>query len=328
MRRRDFITVIAGSAAVWPLTARAQQLGTKVARIGLLMPVSAASAAQNVAALRRGLHELGYVEGQNIGIEQRYTDGRDELLPELAAELVKLDVDIIVTWGTGSTRAAKQATTTKPIVMAAIADPIGTGIVTNIARPGQNVTGLSSTSLDIDAKRLEMLRQLVPTAKRIGALWNPANPVSALILKQTKAAADTLGLELVPVAAHVADEFAEAFATLAQARLDALTVQTEVVLLDRKIPILEFAAKQRLPATYGFRDFVDAGGLMFYGPSWLDLFRRAATYIDKILKGAKPGDLPIEQPTKFELILNLKTARELGLSIPQALLATADEVIE
>ena len=274
MRRRDFITVIAGSAAVWPLTARAQQLDTKVARIGLLMPVSAASAAQNVAELRRGLHELGYVEGQNIDIEQRYTDGRDELLPELAAELVKLDVDIIVTWGTGSTKAAKQATTTKPIVMAAIADPIGTGIVTSIARPGQNVTGLSSTSLDIDAKRLELLRQLVPTAKRIGALWNPANPVSALILKQTKAAADTLGLELVPVAAHVADEFAEAFATLAHARLDALTVQTEVVLLDRKIPILEFAAKQRLPATYGFRDFVDAGGLMFYGPSWLDLFRR------------------------------------------------------
>jgi putative ABC transport system substrate-binding protein len=328
MRRRDFITLLGTAATAWPVGARAQQLSTKVARIGLLMPVSAASAAQNVAALRRGLRELGYVEGQNIGIEQRYTDGRDELLPELAAELVKLDVDIIVTWGTGSTRAAKQATTTKPIVMAAIADPIGTGIVTSIARPGQNVTGLSSTSLDIDAKRLEMLRQLVPTAKRIGALWNPANPVSALILKQTKAAADTLGLELVPVAAHVADEFAEAFATLAQARLDALTVQTEVVLLDRKIPILEFAAKQRLPATYGFRDFVDAGGLMFYGPSWLDLFRRAATYIDKILKGAKPGDLPIEQPTKFELILNLKTARELGLSIPQTLLATADEVIE
>ena len=173
-----------------------------------------------------------------------------------------------------------------------------------------------------------MLRQLVPTARRIGALWNPANPVSALILEQTKAAADTLGLELVPVAAHVADEFAEAFATLAQARLDALTVQTEVVLLDRKIPILEFAAKQRLPTTYGFRDFVDAGGLMFYGPSWLDLFRRAATYIDKILKGAEPGDLPIEQPTKFELIINLKTAKSLGITVPQSMLVAADEVIE
>ena len=212
--------------------------------------------------------------------------------------------------------------------MAAIADPIGTGIVTSIARPGQNVTGLSSTSLDIDAKRLELLRQLVPTAKRIGALWNPANPVSALILKQTKAAADALGLELVPVAAHVADEFADAFATLAQARLDALTVQTEVVLLDRKIPILEFAAKQRLSATYGFRDFVDAGGLMFYGPSWLDLFRRGGDLYRQNPERCQARRFANRTADQVRVDSNLKTARELGLSIPQSLLASADEVIE
>jgi len=212
--------------------------------------------------------------------------------------------------------------------MAAIADPIGTGFATNLARPNHNITGLSSISLDIDAKRLGLLKELVPTARRFGALWNPANPVSALILKQTKAAAGTLGLELVPAGVSETDNFTAALATLAQAHLDALTVQTEVALLNNKIRILEFAAEQKLPTTYGYRDFVDAGGLMFYGPSWPDLFRRAAAYIDKILKGAKPTDLPIEQPTKFELIINAKTAKTLGLIIPQTLLATADEVIE
>ena len=197
-----------------------------------------------------------------------------------------------------------------------------------MARPGQNITGLSSIALDIDAKRLQLLKEFVPTASRVGAFWNPVNPVSALTLREAQAAAKALGLEVVPIGVRVADEFEEALATMAKQRPDALTVQTIVVLLDRKERILEFAAKHRLPATYGYREFVDAGGLTFYGPSWPDLFRRAATYVDKILRGAKPADLPIEQPTKFELIINLKTAKALGLDVPPTLLARADEVIE
>ena len=231
-----------------------------MARIGLLIPISANSAAHNVEALRRGLRDLGYVEGQNIAFEHRYSDGRDDLLPSFAAELVRLNVDIIVTWGTPSARAAKQATMTIPVVMAAIADPISTGIVTNLARRGQNITGLSSIALDIDAKRLQLLKEFVPTASRVGAFWNPVNPVSALTLREAQAAAKALGLELVPIGVRVADEFEEALATMAKQRPDALTVQTIVVLLDRKERILEFAAKHRLPATYGYREFVDAGG--------------------------------------------------------------------
>ena len=327
MKRREFITLL-GGAATWPLAVHAEQVSEKVPRIGLLMPVSAAIAAPNVEAFRRGLNDLGYIEGRSITFEYRYADGRDDLHPSLAAELVRLNVDIIVTWGTSATRAAKQTTTTIPIVMAAIADPIGTGMVTNLARPGQNITGLSSFSLDIDAKRLELLNEFVPQAARVGALWNPANPVSALMLARTQEAAKALGLKLLPVGVRVADEFDGAFSTMAKERPDALTVQTEVLLLDRKTKILEFAAEHRLPAIYGFRDFVDGGGLIFYGPSWTDLFRRAATYVDKIIKGTKPGDLPVEQPTKFELVINLKTAKTLGLTVPPQLLATVDAVIE
>jgi len=328
MRRREFIALLGGAAAAWPLAARAQQPTGRLAWIGLLIPVSATSAANNIRAMREGLRDLGYIEGQNIAIEYRYTDGRDDLHAGFAAELVRRKVDVIVTWGTQSARAAKQATCTIPIVMAAIADPIGTGIVSNLARPGENVTGLSSTALDIEAKRLELLKEVVPKAARIGVFWNPGNPVSSLILKQTQAAAKSLGLELVPVGVRIADEFTEAFATMSKAGPDALSVQAEVVLLDRKARILQFAAERLLPAIYGYREFAEAGGLIFYGPSWPHLFRRSATYIDKILKGAKPADLPIEQPTKFELVINLKTAKVLGLTIPQSLLATADEVIE
>ena len=307
--------------------AQAQQAG-RVYRIGLLLPVSAEGAAANVDALRRALRDLGYVEGRNVTFEYRYAQGRDAVIPSLAADLVRLNVDVIVTQGVQAARASKQATTTIPIVMGAIADPVATGIVSSLARPGGNVTGVTSASLELESKRLQLLRDLVPRVSRIGTFWNPLNPLSALILDQTQAAARAMGLELIAVEARITDEFAQAFATMTQARPEALTVPTEVVLFDRRARILEFVARSRLPAVYGYREYVDAGGLMFYGPSWPDLFRRAATYVDKILKGAKPADLPIEQPTKFELVINLKAAKALGLAIPPALLLQADQVVE
>ena len=313
--------------AILPLGAQAQQAG-RVYRIGLLIPVSADGAASNVDAFRRALRDLGYVEGRNAVLEYRYAQGQDAVIPSLAADLVRLNVDVIVTQGVQAARASKQATATIPIVMAAIADPVATGIVSSLARPGGNVTGLTSVSLELEAKRLELLKQLVPRAARIGTFWNPLNPLSALILDQTQAAARVMALELIPVEARITDEFAQAFATMTKARPDALTVPTEVTLFDRRARILEFVARSRLPAIYGYREYVDAGGLMFYGPSWPELFGRAATYVDKILKGAKPADLPIEQPTKFELVINLKTARALGLTIPPSLLARVDHVIE
>ena len=323
----SFILVLAVGILTAPLGADAQR-PAKVPRIGVLMPVSTDAAAPNLEAFRQGLRDLGYVEGRNIAFEYRHARGWDGALPGFATELVRLNVDLILTWGTPAARAAKQATTTIPIVMGAIADPIGTGIVTNLARPGENITGLSSIATDIEGKRLELLRELIPHASRIATLWNPSNPVSTLILKQTRVAADALRIELVPVGVRAASELEAAFAVIARHRPDGLTVQTEVLLLDQKARILDFVTKSRLPAAYGYREFVDAGGLMFYGPSWLDLFRRAAAYVDKILKGAKPADLPIEQPSKFQLVINLKTAKALGFEVPPALLARADEVIE
>jgi putative ABC transport system substrate-binding protein len=292
------------------------------------MPVSPDAAANNVEAFRQGLRDLGYVEGRSVALEYRYARGRDETLAGLAIELVRLNVDLIVTWGTPATRAAKQATTSIPIVMAAIADPIGTGIVTNLGRPGGNVTGVTSISLDLEAKRLELLKTVRPQIVRVATIWNPSNPVSALILKQTQAAAETLRIELLPVGVKAAEEFADGFAAIARHRPDALSVQPEVLLLDHRTRILAFVAANGLPAIYGYREFVDAGGLMFYGPHWPDLFRRSATHVDRILKGSRPGDLPIEQPTKFEFVVNLKAARALGLTVPQTLLLRADQVIQ
>ena len=310
-----------------PLPASARP-PTKIPRIGLLMPVSPDAAAVNIEAFRRGLRDLGYVEGRSVSFEYRYARGRDDALPGLATELVGLKVDLILTWGTPATRAAKQATATIPIVMGAIADPTGTGIVTNLTRPGGNVTGVTSISLELEAKRLELLKAVRPRIVRVATLWNPSNPVSALMLKQTQAAAETLRVEILPVGVKSTSEFADAFATIARHRPDALNVQPEVFLLDQRTRILDFAAASGMPAVYGYREFVDAGGLMFYGPHWPDLFRRSASYVDKILKGTRAGDLPIEQPTKFELVINLKAAKALGLSIPEAVLQRADRILE
>ena len=312
---------------VAPLAADAQP-PAKIPRIGLLMPVSPDTAAINIEAFRQGLRDLGYVEGRSVAFEYRYARGRDDALPGFAAELVRLNVDLILTWGTPAARAAKQATATIPIVIGAIADPTGTWIVTNLARPGGNITGVTSISLELEAKRLELLKALRPQIARVVTIWNPSNPVSALMLKQTQAAAKTLRIELLPVGVNAAREFDDAFATIARHRPDALSVQPEVLLLDQRTRILAFVAASGMPAVYGYREFVDAGGLMFYGPNWPDLFRRSASYVDKILKGAKPGDLPIEQPTKFEFVINMKTVKALGLTVPQSVLLRADQVIE
>jgi putative ABC transport system substrate-binding protein len=322
------LTIVAVALVLAVPLAAAAQPQAKVPRIGMLMPVSADIAAPNIDAFRQGLRDLGYVVGQNVAFEYRYAQGKDNLLPDLAAQLVRLKVDLIVTWGTPSALAAKQATTTIPIVMAAVGDPIGPGIVPSLARPVGNITGLTSIAVDTEAKRLQLLNEVVPKASRVGVLWNPANPFSALVLKQTQVAAQELRIKLLVVGVRVADEFEDAFAAMTGERPDALTVQGEVFLLNHKTRILDFVARSRLPAMYGFREFVDAGGLMFYGPRWPDLFRRAATYVDKILRGAKPGDLPVEQPPKFELVINLKTAKALGLTIPPSLLIRADQVIE
>jgi putative tryptophan/tyrosine transport system substrate-binding protein len=327
VNRREFITLVGGATIAYQPAASAQQRG-KPQRIGLLMPVSAEAAAANVAAFRQGLRDLGYVEGRDVALEYRYANGKDNLLPGFTAELVRVGVDVILTWGTPSARAAKDGTSTIPIVMAAIADPTGTGIVQSLARPGGNVTGLTSIAVEIDGKRLELLREIAPTISRVGVFWNPTNPVGQVLVNQTKLAAASLGLELLLIPIQDVGHFEQAFATFTSERLNGLTVNSDTLFLDNQTRILDFAAQARIPATYPYREFVDAGGLMYYGPNYLDLFRRAATHVDKILKGAAPGDLPVEQPTNFELVVNLKAARALGLAVPQSILVRANEVIE
>jgi len=327
MRRREFITVVGGAIIACLPAAHAQQRG-KPQRIGLLIPVSAQAAAANVAAFRQGLRDLGYTEGRDVALEYRNADGKDNFLPGFAAELVQAGVDVILTWGTPAARAAKEATSKIPIVMAAIADPTGTGIVQSLARPGGNITGLTSIALEIDGKRLEFLRDIAPPLSRVAVFWNPANPVGKLLVNQTKLAADSLGLELLLIPIQEAGQFEQASAAIIRERPNGLTVNSDTLFLDNQSRILDMVAKARIPATYPYREFVDAGGLMYYGPNYPDLFRRAATYVDKILKGTAPSDLPVEQPTKFELVVNLKTAEALGLTVPQSILGRADEVIE
>ena len=327
MKRREFITLV-GGATIACLPAALAQQRAKPQRIGLLIPVSAQAAAANVAAFRQGLRDLGYTEGRDVALEYRNADGRADLLPGFAAELVQAGVNVILTWGTPAARAAKEATSKIPIVMAAIADPTGTGIVQSLARPGGNITGLTSIATEFDGKRLEFLKDIAPTLSRVGVFWNPANPAGKLLVNQTKLAADSLGLQLLLIPIQEVGQFEQASATMIRERPDGLTVNTDLLFLDNRSRILDVVAKARIPASYPFREFVDAGGLIYYGPNYPDLFRRAATYVDKILKGAAPGDLPVEQPTKFELVVNLKTAEALGLTVPQSIFGRADEVIE
>jgi putative tryptophan/tyrosine transport system substrate-binding protein len=330
MDRRTFL---AGTGAVLlaaPLAAEAQQ-AAKVARIGYLV-TSLAARPHLREAFRQGLRDLGYVEGRNVVIEYRDAEGKSERLPALAAELVALKVDVIVTGGgTPTALAAKQATRTLPIVFAFAADPVTSGLVTSLARPGGNVTGLSLLSTELVGKCLELLTQAVPGVSRVAVLWSPGalgERTEKDMLKGADVAGRALGVRLQFVEARGPADFDRAFSDMTKARTGALTVLPSAMFFNERSRLVDLAAKNRLLAVYPGREFVDAGGLMAYGPNAADLFRRAATYVDKILKGAKPADLPVEQPTKFELVINLKTAKALGLTIPQSVLGRADEVIE
>jgi putative ABC transport system substrate-binding protein len=327
MERRGFIEVIAGGLLAAPLTADAQQ-AAKVPRIGFLGNSTAALEANLVGPFREGLRELGYVEGRNILIEYRWAEGKNERLPALIAELIALKVDVIVTAGTPAALAVKKATTSIPLVMAAVGDPIGVGLVASLARPGGNVTGLSAIAPELEGKRLELLREVVPKLSHIAVLWNPDNPFQPGSLKETRAAAQVLGIKVQLLGVRTAEDFPAAFAAILKERPDALLVLADRIFLHNRARIVDFEAKRRLPGMYPYRELVEAGGLMSFGPSYADMHRRAATYVDKILKGAKPADLPVEQPTKFDLVINLKTAKALGLTIPPSLLGRADEVIQ
>jgi putative tryptophan/tyrosine transport system substrate-binding protein len=306
--------------------AHAQQ-PKKVPRIGILLTGSPSSSKEVVEPLQQGLRDLGYTVGQNITIEHRYAEGMAEQLPNLAAELVQLKVDIIVVSGSLSTQAAMNATKTIPIVMTNVNDPVGIGQVTSLAHPGGNVTGLSNVGSDLGGKQLELLKEVSPQVSRVAVLSDSANPGNALWLGEMKVAAQALRITLQPVDVHRPDDFERAFAAIKKERASALSALRNSVNNNYRARIVDFAAKSRLPAMYPDSEFVEVGGLMSYGPNFADLFRRAATYVDKILKGRKPADLPVEQPMKFELIINLKAARQIGLTIPPEVLARADRVI-
>jgi putative ABC transport system substrate-binding protein len=328
MRRRVFISLLGGAAVGWPVAANAQQTA-KIARIGWLGDRPAAG--PRLEAFFQGLRDLDYVEGRNLVIEYRYAEGKPERYPALAAELVALKVDVIVSANTLGTLAAKQATKTIPIVFIGAADPVQSGLVTSLARPGGNATGLSALSPELVGKCLELLTQAVPGVSRVAVLWQPGaqgERTDKDMLKGADVAARALGMRLQFVEARGPTEFDRAFSDMTRARADALTVLGSAMFNNERRRLVDLAAKNRLPAVYSGRASVDAGGLMSYGPNIADLWRRAATYVDKILKGAKPADLPVEQPTKFELVINLKTAKALGLTIPPSLLGRADELIQ
>ena len=334
MDRRACLGTLAGALLAASLAAEAQQV-EKVPRIGVLSPGSPPGAGRNptdlavlFGAFRESLRELGYVEGQNIKIESRWAEGNYDRLPSLAADLVRLKVDVIVTYGTPASQAAKRATGTIPIVMAAIIDPVASGLVTSIARPGGNLTGQSMMSPDLVAKQLEILKEVVPKVSRVALLHNPGNPGNAPEVRHAQDAAGALGVRLQPLGARGPAEIDRAFAAMTNEQASAVIVVVDAVLQENRTRITDLAARHRLPAVYGLSEYAAVGGFLAYGPNRLDMFRHAVTYVDKILKGAKPGDLPIEQPQKFELIVNLRTAKALGLTIPQGLLLRADQVIE
>jgi len=321
MKRREFITLLGGSVALWPLTAHAQ----KVFKIGLLDTGLGANFAVPFVGK---LVELGYVEGKNVVIERRSAEGNAELLAGLAADLVRQQVDVIVTAGTPAGFAAKKATSTIPIVLGANSDPVGVGLVASLARPGGNTTGNSLMAPDLSAKRLEILHTLAPEISRIAILWDSSNPGMAERVRETKIAADQSHVVLHTVGPRNLNELETAFADLLNARPGAILVTAEAFTRQHLVRILDFANNNKIPAMFEDSSYVAAGGLVSYGPDYQDVFRKAAVFVDKILKGAKPADLQIEQPTKFELVINLKTAKAIGLSVPPTLLTTADKVIE
>jgi putative ABC transport system substrate-binding protein len=321
--RRKFIAALGGAAA-WPLAARAQQ-AAKLPTIGFLGAATASAASQWIPAFVQRLHELSWVEGRTVAIEYRWAEGRTERYAEIAAEFVLLKVDVIVASGP-TALAAKQATSVIPIVSVLTVDPVGSGFVASLARPGGNVTGLSNQQTDTVGKRLELLREVVPGLRRLAVMAN-TEPGNVLEMGEVQAAARTLGLDVATFESQRAENIASAFEALT-GRAEALYVASDPLLNSNRIRINTLALGARLPTMHGFRDYVEAGGLMSYGPNFPDLFRRAAEFVDRILRGAKPGDIPVEQPTKFELVINLTTAKALGLKIPESFLLRADEVIE
>jgi putative ABC transport system substrate-binding protein len=323
IRRREFITLLGGAAVAWPLTVRAQQ-ASNLPTIGVLGVATASAWSDWIASFVQRLRELGWIEGRTVAIEYRWAGGRSERFAEIAEEFVQLKADVIVTAG-GAVVAAKAATTMIPIVFAAASDPLGSGLVASLNRPGGNVTGLSVQAPDVAGKRVELLREVVPGLGRMAIMANVGYP--AAVLERGEAAARTLGLEVATVEIRRAEDIASAFEAL-KGRAEALYVCIDPLTDSNRIRINALALSARLPTISGFREDLEAGGLIFYGPNVPDLFRRAAEYVDKILRGARPADIPVEQPTKFDLVINLTAARALGLTIPPALLARADEVIE
>jgi putative tryptophan/tyrosine transport system substrate-binding protein len=324
VRRRDVIALFGGAAA-WPVAARAQQPG-KVPTIGFLGQSTASAESQRVAAFLQRLRELGWIEGRTVAIEYRWAEGRNERFAEFATEFVQLKVDVIVTSGTAVIVAAKQATSVIPIVFVT-GDPVGTGLVASLARPGGNATGLSTLATDLIGKRLELLREVIPGLSRVAVMANAGNPLAVLEMREVQATAATLGLKVVTLEIRRSEDIAPCFDAL-EGRADALLVLVDALVSTNRIRIGTLALGARLPTMHGIRDNVEVGGLMSYGPNLPDLYRRAADYVDKILRGAKAGEIPVEQPTKFDLVVNLITARALRLTVPPTLLARADEVIE
>jgi putative ABC transport system substrate-binding protein len=326
MQRREFITLLGGIAAL-PMAAHAQQQ-RRVPKVGYLFSFTQAEGRHLWEACRQGLRDLGYVEGQSIILEPRWADGRHERLPALAADLVGRNVDVIVSAATPASLAAKAATSTIPIVIVAVGEPVKTGLVVSLARPGGNVTGLSLLTSDLSGKRLQLLLEILRNVSRVALLINPKNPISAIFLEETQDASRKLGIELQQLEARSPQEIERTFDRAASEHSGALIVFDDPVLWSYRAQIVALAAAQKIPAMYGYKDFVDDGGLISYGPDRPDQYRRTATFVDKLLKGAKPADLPVEQPTKFELVINLKTAKALGLDVSLQLQQRADELIE
>jgi len=326
IRRREVITLLSGAAA-WPVAARGQQAERKLRTIGYMGSTTPSAQRPWTAPFVRRLRELGWIEGDNLAIEYRWAEGRNERFAEIAAEFVRLKVDIIVTYSAAPVLAAKQATSAIPIVFAAAPDPLGSGLVASLARPGGNVTGLSTQSTDLPGKRLEIVREIVPGLGRLAILANIGNPGSVKEMSEAQAAAHTLGLEVANLEIREAEDIASAFEAI-NGRAEALYVCAEPLVNANRILINTLAQRARVATVYGFREYVEAGGLISYGPNAPEQFRRAADYVDKILRGAKPGEIPVEQPTKFDLVINLATAKMLGLMIHESFLLRADEVIE
>ena len=326
MKRREVITLLGGAAATWPITARAQQQVGKLPTIGFL-GADASAFSPWTAAFVAHLRELGWIENRNVAIEYRWSEGRTERYAEIAAEFVRLKVDVIVTVGS-AVPTVRQATSVIPIVFAVAIDPVGSGLVASLAKPGGNVTGLSLQAANLAGKRIELLREVVPQLRRLAIIFNVSNAQPVLEMGETEAAAGTLGIEVAPIEIRRVEDFGPAFREALKAKEDALYVAIDQLMVANLMRILTLALGAQLPTIFSTRDFVRGGGFMSYGPSYTERFGRAADYVDKILRGTKPGDIPVEQPTKFELVVNLITAQALGLTVPPSLLARADEVIE